>query len=112
MKTTLTKLVPFVALIVSFPEAALAAGTGGEHIDLTTHLVGYAALVIFVVAYGFVMAEEYTHLRKSKPVLLAAGVINLAHLRHTYRQHRSPFSFISNLPRSSFDRQTNPSRRL
>ncbi|HDN69148.1 MAG TPA: sodium:proton antiporter, partial [Gammaproteobacteria bacterium] len=29
----------------------------------------------FVIAYLFVMAEEFTHLRKSKPVILAAGVI-------------------------------------
>jgi hypothetical protein len=27
------------------------------------------------VAYGLVMAEEITHMRKSKPVLLAAGII-------------------------------------
>ena len=47
-----------------------------EHIiDLTTHWAGFSALLIFVVAYGFVMAEEFTHLRKSKPVVLAAGLI-------------------------------------
>ncbi len=33
------------------------------------------ALLIFVIAYGFVMAEEFTGLRKSKPVILAAGII-------------------------------------
>ena len=44
-------------------------------IDLTTHWAGFSALLIFVVAYGFVMAEEFTHLRKSKPVVLAAGLI-------------------------------------
>ncbi|MBC8209279.1 MAG: sodium:proton antiporter NhaD, partial [Desulfobulbaceae bacterium] len=32
-------------------------------------------IAIFVVAYALVMAEEYPHLRKSKPVLLAAGLI-------------------------------------
>lgn len=52
-----------------------SSGGGGHHIDLTSNWVGYASLIIFVVAYGFVMAEEYTHMRKSKPVLLAAGVI-------------------------------------
>jgi Na+/H+ antiporter NhaD/arsenite permease-like protein len=31
--------------------------------------------VLFVIAYGFVIAEEFTHLRKSKPVVIAAGVI-------------------------------------
>lgn len=43
--------------------------------DLTGHWVGIAALVIFVTAYVLVITEEYTHLRKSKPVMLAAGVI-------------------------------------
>ena len=36
---------------------------------------GYLALLIFVVAYGLVIAEEFVHLRKSKPVILAAGLI-------------------------------------
>ncbi|MGD8484990.1 MAG: sodium:proton antiporter NhaD [Thioalkalispiraceae bacterium] len=51
------------------------ASANGETLDLTTHAVGYAALAIFAVAYALVMAEEFTHLRKSKPVILAAGII-------------------------------------
>jgi len=43
--------------------------------DLTAHWVGVAAIVLFVAAYSLVITEEYTHLRKSKPVMLAAGVI-------------------------------------
>lgn len=43
--------------------------------DLTNHWVGLASLLIFALAYAAVVAEEYTHLRKSKPVMLAAGVI-------------------------------------
>ena len=31
-----------------------------------------------LVAYFFVMTEEFSHLRKSKPVIVAAGVIWLA----------------------------------
>jgi len=54
---------------------ALATTTSGETLDLTHHPVGYWAIAIFVVAYLLVMAEEYTHLRKSKPVILAAGII-------------------------------------
>jgi NhaD family Na+/H+ antiporter len=42
---------------------------------LNTHFVGYLALGLFVLAYLAVIAEEFTHLRKSKPVVLAAGVI-------------------------------------
>jgi NhaD family Na+/H+ antiporter len=56
--------------------AVLASTTGGEvTLDLTGHGVGYAALILFAIAYLLVMAEEFTHLRKSKPVVLAAGVI-------------------------------------
>jgi NhaD family Na+/H+ antiporter len=42
---------------------------------LTHTIVGYSALAIFAFAYCLVMAEEYLKLRKSKPVLLAAGLI-------------------------------------
>ena len=37
--------------------------------------VGYASVAIFVLAYALVMAEEFVHLRKSKPVIMAAGII-------------------------------------
>ena len=46
-----------------------------EHLDLTTHPIGLLALAIFVIAYLLVVVEETTHLRKSKPVLLAGGII-------------------------------------
>jgi len=36
---------------------------------------GVAAIAVFVIAYGFVIAEEFTQLRKSKPMVLAAGLI-------------------------------------
>jgi NhaD family Na+/H+ antiporter len=44
-------------------------------LDLTFHPAGYLALLIFVVAYAFVVSEELTKMRKSKPVMLAAGLI-------------------------------------
>lgn len=53
--------------------SGLANASGS--IDLTTHGVGYAALILFTVSYVLVMAEEFTHLRKSKPVVLSAGII-------------------------------------
>ncbi len=46
-----------------------------QKLDLTGHWVGIAALVLFVVSYLLVMGEEFIHLRKSKPVMLAAGLI-------------------------------------
>ncbi|RUR30858.1 sodium:proton antiporter [Vreelandella andesensis] len=44
-------------------------------IDLTTSAVGFFAVAVFVLAYALVMAEEKLHMRKSKPVLVAAGII-------------------------------------
>jgi len=57
------------------PVVAQASGAAAQTLDLTSSSVGYAALFIFALAYLFVMSEEFTHLRKSKPVILAAGII-------------------------------------
>ena len=43
--------------------------------DLTYSTAALAALGMFAIAYAFVIAEEFTHLRKSKPVVVAAGVL-------------------------------------
>ena len=69
--TIITQLLLFVGVFGI--DSALAASSG--QLDLTTSWVGVASLVIFVIAYALVIAEEYTHMRKSKPVLLAAGII-------------------------------------
>lgn len=70
------KLLLIFAILISLPCSAWASAAGeGAHLDLTAHWVGYISLIIFAVAYVFVMAEEFTHMRKSKPVLLAAGII-------------------------------------
>ncbi len=61
-------------LLLSFP--AMAAASESSHLlDLTNHWSGYLSLAIFGIAYLVVMGEEFTHLRKSKPVVLAAGVM-------------------------------------
>ncbi|MEO8309063.1 MAG: sodium:proton antiporter NhaD [Pseudomonadota bacterium] len=49
--------------------------TSLESPDLTGTAVAIVALAVFVIAYGFVIAEEFTDLRKSKPVMIAAGII-------------------------------------
>ncbi|MDN3558186.1 sodium:proton antiporter NhaD [Halomonas maura] len=64
-------LILFLSL-VAFASPAVASR--GE-LDLTTSFVGLLAVVIFVLAYALVMAEEKIHMRKSKPVLVAAGII-------------------------------------
>lgn len=43
--------------------------------DLTAHWAGVLAVIIFISAYVLVILEENIHLRKSKPVIVAAGFI-------------------------------------
>jgi Na+/H+ antiporter NhaD/arsenite permease-like protein len=61
----------FLTLLAA-PAHALDAA---QRIDLTRHPIGYLTLLIFFVAYGFVVVEKAIQLRKSKPVMLAAGLI-------------------------------------
>lgn len=82
----------YVARFASFiflllPTLAYSATTG-EHtqLDLTDHVVGYMALAVFVIAYTLVIFEEQLHLAKSKPVLLAAGLIWIL-IAIVYQQH-------------------------
>jgi len=44
-------------------------------LDLTRSWAGYVSLLSFFVAYIFVVLEEKIHLRKSKPMLAAAGIV-------------------------------------
>jgi NhaD family Na+/H+ antiporter len=44
-------------------------------LDLTRSWFGFIALAVFFVAYVLVIFEETTKMRKSKPVLMAAGLI-------------------------------------
>jgi NhaD family Na+/H+ antiporter len=60
--------------LLFMPLMALASESK-EPLDLTNSWVGVISLSLFFVAYLVVMAEEFTHLRKSKPVMLAAGII-------------------------------------
>jgi len=70
IKTTLTVL--FLGLL---PQGLMAAEPTVKQLDLTGHWVGWLCIGLFVLAYALVMAEEFTHLRKSKPVIIAAGLI-------------------------------------
>ena len=69
------KLVALLFALLLPGLAVATTSTTAKTLDLTGHGVGYLAIAIFVLAYVLVMAEEFTHLRKSKPVILAAGLI-------------------------------------
>lgn len=83
MKSLLLLLLSF------FPMAAFAMEGEVSRLDLTSHWVGISALAIFALAYLLVMAEEFTHLRKSKPVIIAAGLI-WGMIGWVYVQHGLP----------------------
>jgi Na+/H+ antiporter NhaD/arsenite permease-like protein len=61
------------ATILTASTSPAFAATGA--MDLTTHPLGLTALAIFMLGYVLVGIEEITQLRKSKPVLLASGMI-------------------------------------
>ncbi len=67
-----------MTLLSSFP--ALAGGTeeASSHatsLNVGFHWAGLLCIAIFVLGYAFVLVEEFIHMRKSKPVILAAGLI-------------------------------------
>jgi len=65
-----------LALLSTATSAWAASHEAAEPIrNLTNTAMGYSAVVFFVLAYILVVLEEKIHLRKSKPVMLAAGVI-------------------------------------
>ncbi len=71
------RLFPWLAaaavLLMSGP--ALAAAEAGASLNLTGSWVGFTSIIIFVLAYVLVISEEAIHLKKSKPVMVAAGLI-------------------------------------
>ena len=86
MKNLLMKCITVLGFLM-LPLQAMASE--GQEMDLTSSGVGFASLAIFVLAYLLVMAEEFTHLRKSKPVIIAAGII-WAMIGAVYMNHGMP----------------------
>ena len=63
-------------MLLLVPVAAFAASEeAAASLNLTDNWLGYAALIFFVAAYALIISEENIHLRKSKPAVVAAGVI-------------------------------------
>lgn len=69
-------LTTVLAMGLMIPVSAYAATSGLPLTwDLTGSTYGLIALFVFVLAYFFVVAEEALHLRKSKPMMVAAAII-------------------------------------
>lgn len=86
MKKYSTSLILFFISLLILPSSSFASSSTIESLDLTHSFLGYFALFIFFIAYMVVMAEEYLHMRKSKPVLVAAGII-WGSIGWVYAQH-------------------------
>ena len=65
----------FLFFLLPFSAVATADSEVTIKLDLTSHSVGYIAIILFVFAYIVVVCEECTQLRKPNPVILAAGII-------------------------------------
>ena len=83
-------LIMFLPLLV-LPESVVAADYENALYDEYSNLGmtgterGIYTVLIFIIAYAFVMAEEFTGLSKSKPVIFVAGIIwaNAAYLANS-----------------------------
>jgi len=65
----------FLAGVVVPAHVMAATSNPGAAIDFTQTWMGMLALVIFFAAYVLIISEETIHLRKSKPIMVAAGFI-------------------------------------
>jgi len=69
-------VIALLALVLLVGSGDAWAGLGEPYLlDLTSTWLGAISIAIFVLAYCLVIGEEYLHLRKSKPVMVAAGII-------------------------------------
>ncbi|MEQ1438087.1 sodium:proton antiporter NhaD [Fontimonas sp. SYSU GA230001] len=87
--------IPIAVLALLAPSASMASSGGGA-LDLTTSWIGVVSLALFVAAYAMVVLEEWSGMRKSIPVLLAAGfiwtLIGIAYIEHG--DHESAGNFV------------------
>ena len=59
VQNLLLKLLPAL-LLCALPGVAMAVEGSTDRLDLTNHWVGFLSIGIFILAYVFVMAEEFT----------------------------------------------------
>ncbi|MET0066130.1 MAG: sodium:proton antiporter NhaD [Candidatus Thiodiazotropha sp.] len=69
------RTVPITAAMVLIPGTAWAEHMSGGGYSISTHWVGLVSLAVFALALVAVSVEEFINLPKSKPMLLAAGII-------------------------------------
>ena len=72
-----SRIISIVFLSLVLPSISFAANAheASTRLDLTSSWIGITSIIVFVLAYALVIGEEFLHLRKSKPVIIAAGII-------------------------------------
>lgn len=77
MKNANQTLFAYLARLAIFllPMMGMASESISEVPALTGTGFGLTAVMLFVLAYALVIGEERLHMRKSKPVMVAAGII-------------------------------------
>ncbi len=78
MRFLMALLAGMSAFVMAAPAAFASAeseAAQAQMLDLTSNIYGVIALLVFLIAYMLVIFEEATHMRKSKPVMLAGGII-------------------------------------
>ncbi len=63
-----------LSVLLLLPMSVFASGEAHLQ-DFTAHWGGIICVIVFCLAYSLVIVEEQIHMRKSKPVMLAAGII-------------------------------------
>lgn len=71
----LLKLLCTAFILLPAPLMATSDGTMPSNVNHTSSFIGIACVAIFFISYLFVLGEEFFQLRKSKPVIVAAGLI-------------------------------------
>ncbi len=61
--------------VVIFPSLSFAASSVTNNIQQTGSSLGIICVIVFAISYILVMSEEFIHLRKSKSVIMASGII-------------------------------------
>ena len=89
------KILVTLLFMAIFVFASSGGGDGGEIIDLTMTWVGIVSLIIFVVSYYIVAAEEKFYIDKAKPALLA-GISLFMLIGVYYAINGLPMDLLSN----------------
>jgi Na+/H+ antiporter NhaD/arsenite permease-like protein len=72
----ITKHITYLSTFILFSLPQLSHASASEYVlDLTSSPFAIIALLVFALAYIIVFFEEYLHIQKSKPMILASGII-------------------------------------